>query len=94
MFGNAQESFLFTVEKKTNKQTNTAAYVGNNLFTSIEEIIDSFFLWNQYKPYKVNNMKQFNESNHGFCGHCSGGITRQPYYTIDFCRYYLEIVML
>ena len=28
----------------------------------MEEMIDSF-LWNQYKPFKVNNMKQFNESN-------------------------------
>ena len=28
----------------------------------MEEMIDSFF-WNQYKPFKANNMKQFNESN-------------------------------
>ena len=28
----------------------------------MEELIDSF-LWNQYKPFKANNMKQFNESN-------------------------------
>ena len=28
----------------------------------MEEVIDSF-MWNQYKPFKANNMKQFNESN-------------------------------
>ena len=44
------------------KKTNTGVYVRNNLFTSMEEMIDSF-LWNQYKPFKANNMKQFNESN-------------------------------
>ena len=55
--GNAQEIFLFTVKKTT-----TGVYVRNNLFASMEEIIDSF-LWNQYKPFKANNMKQFNESN-------------------------------
>ena len=27
----------------------------------MEEMIDSH-LWNQYKPFKANNMKQFNES--------------------------------
>ena len=27
----------------------------------MEEMIDSF-LWNQYKPFMANNMKQFNES--------------------------------
>ena len=27
----------------------------------MEEMIDSF-VWNQYKPFKPNNMKQFNES--------------------------------
>ena len=37
IFGNAQETFLFTVEKK-----NTGVYVRNNLFTSLEEMIDSF----------------------------------------------------
>ena len=37
IFGNAQETFLFTVEK-----TNTGVYVRNNLFTSMEEMIDSF----------------------------------------------------
>ena len=58
IFGNAQETFLFMVEKKTN----TGVYVRNNLFTSMEEMIDSF-LWNQYKQFKANNMKQFNESN-------------------------------
>ena len=36
-FGNAQETFLFMVEK-----TNTGVYLRNNLFTSIEEMIDSF----------------------------------------------------
>ena len=35
IFGNAQETFLFTVEK-------TGVYVRNNLFTSMEEMIDSF----------------------------------------------------
>ena len=34
IFGNAQETFIFTVEK-----TNTGVYVRNNLFTSMEEMI-------------------------------------------------------
>ena len=38
ILGNAQETFLFTVEK------NTGVYVRNNLFTSVEEMIDSFFV--------------------------------------------------
>jgi len=37
IFGNAQETFLFTVKK-----TNTGVHVRNNLFTSMEEMIDSF----------------------------------------------------
>ena len=37
IFGNAEETFLFTVEK-----TNTGVYVRNNLFTSMEEMIDAF----------------------------------------------------
>ena len=37
IFANAEETFLFTVEK-----TNTGVYVRNNLFTSMEEMIDSF----------------------------------------------------
>ena len=37
------------------KKTNTGVYVRNNLFTSMEEMID--------KPFKANNMKQFSESN-------------------------------
>ena len=37
IFGNAQETFVFTVEK-----TNTSVYVRNNLFTIMEEMIDSF----------------------------------------------------
>ena len=57
IFVNAQETFFFTVEKKTN----AGIYVRNNLFTPMEVMIDSF-LWNQYKPFKANNMKQFNES--------------------------------
>ena len=44
------------------KKKNTGVYVRNNLFTSMEEMIDSF-LWNKYKPFKANNMKQFDESN-------------------------------
>ena len=36
--------------------------IRNNLFMSMEEMIDSF-LWNQYKPFKAKNVKQFNESN-------------------------------
>jgi len=44
------------------KKPKTGVYVRNNLFTSMEEMIDSF-LWNQHKPFKANNMKQFNESN-------------------------------
>ena len=39
IFGNAQETFFFTVEKKTN----TGVYVRNNLFTSMEEMIANFF---------------------------------------------------
>ena len=50
IFGNAQETFLFMVEK-----TNTGISVRSSLFTSMEETIDSF-LWNQYKPFKANNM--------------------------------------
>ena len=57
IFGNAQETFLFTVEKNKHR-----VYDRNNLFTSMEEMIDSF-LWNQYKPFKAKNMKQFNENN-------------------------------
>ena len=49
IFGNAQETFLFTVEK-----TNTGVYVRNNLFTSMEEIIDSFFV----KPVQTIQGKQ------------------------------------
>ena len=59
IFGNAQETFYFFLRLK---KTNTGIYVRNNLFTSMEEMIDGF-LWNQYKPFKANNMKQFNESN-------------------------------
>ena len=39
IFGNAQETFLFTVEKK---HTHTGVYVRNNLLTGVEEMIDSF----------------------------------------------------
>ena len=53
------ETFLF---KSWKKKTNAGIYVRNNLFTSMEEMIDSF-LWNKYKPFKANNMKQFNGSN-------------------------------
>ena len=53
IFGNAQETFLFTVKKK---QTQASTIV------TIFEKNDSF-LWNQYKPLKANNMKQFNETN-------------------------------
>ena len=52
IFGNAQETFFFTVEKK--KQTNTGVYVRNNLFTSMEEMIDSFFV----KPVQTIQGKQ------------------------------------
>ena len=38
IFGNAQETFLFAVE-----ETNTGVYVRNNLFTSMQEMIDSCF---------------------------------------------------
>ena len=37
IFGNAQETFLFRLKK-----TNTGVYDRNNLFTSMEEMIDSF----------------------------------------------------
>ena len=57
IFGNVQETLLFAVEKNKHR-----CYVRNNLFTSVEEMIDSFFL-NQYKPFKANNTKRFNESN-------------------------------
>ena len=39
ILGNAEETFLFTVEK-----TNTGIYVRNNIFRSMEEMIDSFFV--------------------------------------------------
>ena len=51
IFGNAQETFFLLLKK-----TNTGVVVRNNIFTSIEEMIDSF-LWNQYKSFKGNNMK-------------------------------------
>ena len=43
------------------KKTNTGVYVRNNLFSSMEEMIDSFFV----KPVQTihGNMKHFNESN-------------------------------
>ena len=50
IFGNAQETFLFTVKKKTN----TGVYVRNNLYTSMEEVIDSFFV----KPVQTIQGKQ------------------------------------
>ena len=37
IFGNAQETFLFTVEK-----TNTGVHVCNNISISMEEMIDRF----------------------------------------------------
>ena len=37
IFGNAQEIVLFTIEK-----TNAGVFVRNNIFTSMEEMIDSF----------------------------------------------------
>ena len=49
ILGNAQETFLFTLEK-----TNTGIYVRNNLFTSMEEMIDSFFV----KPAQTIQGKQ------------------------------------
>ena len=52
IFGNARETFPFTVEK-----TNTGVYVRNSLFTSMEEFV---------KPGKTiqgKQHKQFNESN-------------------------------
>ena len=52
IFGNAQETFLFTVEKK--KKTNTGVHVRNKLFTSMEEKIDSFFV----KPVQTIQSKQ------------------------------------
>ena len=58
IFGNAQETFLFTVEKNKHRRLPLC----NNIFKSMEEMIESF-LWNQYTPFKANNMKQFNESN-------------------------------
>ena len=51
IFGNAQETFFLLLKK-----TNTGVVVRNNIFTSIEEMIDSF-LWNQCKSFKGNNMK-------------------------------------
>jgi len=49
IFGSAEDTFLFTVEK-----TNTGVYVRNNLFTSMEEMIDSFFV----KPVQTIQGKQ------------------------------------
>ena len=40
IFGNAQETFLYTVEKKKNNKH--GVLVRNNLFTLMEEMIDSF----------------------------------------------------
>ena len=69
-----QKVYLFTIEAEKFsvthkrpfflrlKKTNIGVYFRNNLFTSLGEMIDSF-LCNQYKPFKANNMKQFNESN-------------------------------
>ena len=51
--------FLQFEKKKTNKQTQASAFV--TIFLR-QWKIDSF-LWNQYKPFKANNMKQFNERN-------------------------------
>ena len=45
------------------KKTNIGVYVRNNLFTSMEEMIDSFFEKPVQTIFKANNMKQFNESN-------------------------------
>ena len=39
IFGNAQETFLSRLKKQTQ-----APYVRNNLFTSMEEMIHSFFV--------------------------------------------------
>ena len=49
IFRNPQENFLFTVE-----ETNTGVDVRNNLFTSMEEMIDSFFM----KPVQTIQGKQ------------------------------------
>ena len=49
IFGNAQETFLFTVEK-----TNTGVYAWNNLFRSMEEMIDNLFK----KPVQTIQGKQ------------------------------------
>ena len=57
-----QVMLLFVYNRSREIFGYTGIYVRNNLFTSMEEMIDSF-LWNQYKPFKTNNMKQFNESN-------------------------------
>ena len=50
IFGNAQESFLFTVEKDKHRRRNVA----NDLFTSMTEMIDSFFV----KPVQTIQGKQ------------------------------------
>ena len=50
--------FFSRLEKK-----NTGVYVRNNLFTSMQEMIDSFFVKPVQTIFKANNMKQFNESN-------------------------------
>ena len=65
MFIIEAEKFLVTHKRPLFlrlKKVNTGVYVSSNLFTSMEEMIDSF-LWNQYKAFKANNMKLFDESN-------------------------------
>ena len=55
-------------------KTNTGVYVHNNLFTSMEEMINSFFV----KPVQTIQGKQHETVqwklfiNPGFCSHCSG----------------------
>ena len=49
IFRNAQETFLFTVEK-----TNTGVYARNNLFRSMEEMIANLFK----KPVQTIQGKQ------------------------------------
>ena len=56
IFVNAQETFLFTVEK-----TNTGVYVRNNLFTSVEEMIDSF-LWIEGKQHEAVQLQRWSET--------------------------------
>ena len=59
------ETFLFTGKDLSfygwKKQTQASTFV--TIFLRQWKMMIDSFLWNQYKLFKVNNMKQFNKSN-------------------------------